>query len=50
MGDKAVREGGRVVWARGKRIGEMNTGQLRRDISARLSIMVFVLGQASEGG
>ncbi len=50
IGESAVREAGRVVWARGKRIGEMKGGQLRRDISARLSTMVFVLGQASEGG
>ena len=31
-------------------MGEINGGQLRRDISARLSTMMFVLGQAREGG
>jgi len=50
MGESAVRDAGSVVWASGKRIGEMKGGQLRRDISARLSTIVLVLGHAREGG
>lgn len=50
MGARPVRVAGSVVWASGKRIGEMNGGQLSRDISARLSTTVLVLGHAREGG
>ncbi len=66
MGARGVRVAGRVVGARGKRMGDMKGlgsvsrwiwvekggtyGHLRRDISARLSTIVFVLGQGRELG
>jgi len=46
----ADRLAGSVFEARGKRIGEMKGGQLSRDISARLSTIVLVLGQGRDGG
>lgn len=45
MGEIVRTEAGRV-WAFGKRIGEMKGGHLSRDISARLSTMEKVEGQA----
>lgn len=45
IGDRTVREAGRVVWARGKSMGDMKGGQERCDIWARLSTIVEVLGQ-----
>lgn len=50
IGAMAERLCGSVFEARGKRIGETKGGQLSRDISARLSAIVFVLGQESDGG
>jgi len=50
IGERVVRDAGRVVWASGKRIGEINGGQLSRDISAKLSTIVPVLGHGSVGG
>ncbi len=50
MGERAVRDAGSVVWASGKRIGDMKGGQPSRDIVARLSTIVLVLGQGREEG
>lgn len=50
MGAMADRLDGSVFEARGNRMGETKGGQLSRDISARLSTMVFVLGQGRDGG
>jgi len=50
IGAMAERLCGSVLDARGKRIGETNGGQLSRDISARLSTIVLVLGQVRDDG
>lgn len=49
MGASWMREGGRVG-VEGKRIGDINGGQLSRDISASESTILFVLGHERFGG
>ncbi len=49
-GEISLRVGGRVFSRLGKRMGEVKGGQLRRDISARQSTMVFVVGHGRLAG
>lgn len=50
IGEIWLRVGGRVFSRLGKRMGEIKGGQLRRDISARESTMVFVVGHGRLAG
>lgn len=50
IGAMEVRDGGRGEGLLAKRMGEVNGGQWRRDISDKLSTIVSGCGHESDGG